>query len=424
MSDVAIRVEALAKRYRIGRRRDRPTTLRDYFAGYVARRLKRGRGAEVADHIWALEDVSFDVACGETVGIIGRNGAGKSTLLKILTQITRPTHGRAEVWGRVGSLLEVGTGFHPELTGRENVFFYGAILGMSAREVRRKFDEIVAFSGVERFIDTPVKRYSSGMQVRLAFSVAAHLEPEIVIVDEVLAVGDVAFQKRCIDKMTSIAQNGQTILFVSHNMAAIRNLCRRAIWLHDGRVRSDGNKDEIVESYLKESLASQTNYDLTEQIRNAGRSSWMRLDDIRVSQLGKPTSLVFNGEMFDVEIHYTVLQPVTGLRIGFDIYDDDLNMLVRSYHDEHDDEISQLVPGQYTSKVTVPEHLLAPRSYELRIHAAIHDGEWCLGEGIAVPLSVEVSNGLNRAYGHVASPARLQPRLYWNTARAREPIAK
>ena len=209
-----------------------------------------------ARSIWALKDVSFDINRGEVVGIIGRNGAGKSTLLKILSEITEPTEGRVEIHGRVGSLLEVGTGFHPELTGRENVYLNGAILGMKRAEIERKFDEIVAFAEVEKFIDTPVKHYSSGMYLRLAFAVAAHLEPEILIVDEVLAVGDAAFQKKCLGKMAGVAKEGRTVLFVSHNMPAITRLCERAILLDEGRLLQDGVSHQVVKAYLNAGLGT------------------------------------------------------------------------------------------------------------------------------------------------------------------------
>ncbi len=271
MSNVAILVENLSKRYRIGQR-EPYYALRDVLARAVMapfqglRSILNGRRSDVSgqpsslsaqrsapsDTIWALKDASFEVKQGEVVGIIGRNGAGKSTLLKILSRVTRPTTGRAELYGRVGSLLEVGTGFHPELTGRENIYLSGAILGMKKAEIDRKFDGIIAFAEMEKFIDTPVKYYSSGMFVRLAFAVAAHLDTEILIVDEVLAVGDAMFQEKCMGAMQNRAASGRTILFVSHNMAAIQHLCSRAILLKSGQVSADGHPQEIVRSYLSE----------------------------------------------------------------------------------------------------------------------------------------------------------------------------
>ena len=261
MSDVVIRAEGLGKKYLIGHEteRERDPTLRDLLARTVtgfarsAGDMMRGRQLLAGDRIeefWALKDVSFEIKRGDVVGIIGSNGAGKSTLLKILSRITEPSAGRVEIRGRVASLLEVGTGFHPELTGRENIYLNGAILGMSRAEIRRKFDEIVAFAEVERFLDTPVKRYSSGMYVRLAFAVAAHLEPEILIVDEVLAVGDAEFQKRCLGKMSEVAGHGRTVLFVSHNMGAVTTLCKRGFALKGGSIYFDGKADACVEKYL------------------------------------------------------------------------------------------------------------------------------------------------------------------------------
>jgi lipopolysaccharide transport system ATP-binding protein len=258
MSDIRIRAENLGKQFRIGSKKRSYRTLRDTVSEAALRPVRvvnsliRGNGYHRGrqEKIWALKDISFEIKCGEMMGIIGRNGAGKSTLLKILSRITEPTEGFAEVNGRIGSLLEVGTGFHPELSGRDNIYLNGAILGMKRAEIGRKFDEIVAFSEVEKFIDTPVKHYSSGMYLRLAFSVAAHLEPEILLVDEVLAVGDVAFQKKCLGKMNDVAKAGRTVLFVSHNMGAIIQLCSSAIVLQQGRVIDQGPSKEMVENYL------------------------------------------------------------------------------------------------------------------------------------------------------------------------------
>ena len=268
-----ISVENLSKRYLVGHRADRGgshnyTALRDVIGRElrnVARKtLNVARGRQVIqgdtlEEFWALKDVSFEVQQGDVLGIVGRNGAGKSTLLKILSRITEPTEGRITLRGRVASLLEVGTGFHPELTGRENIYLNGAILGMSRTELRKKFDEIVAFAEVERFLDTPVKRYSSGMYVRLAFAVAAHLEPEILVIDEVLAVGDAEFQKKCLGKMSDVARGGRTVLFVSHNMAAVQNLCSNAILLQGGRVTIGGEPDIVVDAYLRQPKAARPN---------------------------------------------------------------------------------------------------------------------------------------------------------------------
>jgi lipopolysaccharide transport system ATP-binding protein len=256
MPDTVIRVEGLSKKYIIGHQRNGSDGLRHKLNDLLTAPLRRFRQLPSANHhapsetFWALKDINFEVARGEIVGIIGRNGAGKSTLLKVLSRITEPTTGRVRIRGRVASLLEVGTGFHSELTGRENIFLNGAILGMTREEIKRKFDEMVAFAEVEKFLDTPVKRYSSGMYVRLAFAVAAHLEPEILIVDEVLAVGDAQFQKKCLGKMEQVGKDGRTVLFVSHNMAAVAALCTRAIQLRDGEIAAQGGAKEQIEHYL------------------------------------------------------------------------------------------------------------------------------------------------------------------------------
>lgn len=261
MSEAIVSVQGLGKRYRLAHHDDEPyVALRDVITLALSapfRRLRSGhrQTAARAEDFWALKDVSFDVSRGEVVGIIGRNGAGKSTLLKILSRITEPTAGRVTLTGRVASLLEVGTGFHPELSGRENIFLNGAILGMTRAEIIRKFDAIVAFADVERFLDTPVKRYSSGMYVRLAFAVAAHLEPEILIVDEVLAVGDAEFQKKCLGKMQEVSRGGRTVLFVSHNMGAVQALCGRAIWLDKGTIAYEGSTSQCISRYLSHAMA-------------------------------------------------------------------------------------------------------------------------------------------------------------------------
>ncbi|HYY69194.1 MAG TPA: ABC transporter ATP-binding protein [Terriglobales bacterium] len=265
MSALAIRCERLAKQYRIGQR-EPYRALRDTLTDTVTAPFRRaraalhggnGRASDGQPTVWAVKDISFDIRAGEVVGIIGRNGAGKSTLLKILSRITKPTLGSAEIYGRVGSLLEVGTGFHPELTGRENVYLNGAILGMRKAEIERKFDEIVSFAEINTFIDTPVKRYSSGMYMRLAFSVAAHLETEIMLLDEVLAVGDAQFQAKCLGKMGEVGKQGRTVLFVSHSLSAVQSLCRRGILLSEGRIVCDGSVDEVIDRYLAKQPASE-----------------------------------------------------------------------------------------------------------------------------------------------------------------------
>lgn len=330
MSDIILKVEGLTKKYTIGENRERYVALRDVLA-----RGARNIGSSVLDigrrlfpltqnlladpptsdfrplssqDFWALRDVSFEVKRGEVLGIIGRNGAGKSTLLKILSRITEPTAGRVRIRGRVASLLEVGTGFHPELTGRENIFLNGAILGMTRREIRRKFDEIVAFAEVEKFIDTPVKHYSSGMYVRLAFAVAAHLEPEILLVDEVLAVGDAAFQKKCLGKMSDVAKEGRTVLFVSHNMTAITTLCVRTVLLAEGRIAVDGISTHVVSGYL--SMVSESGGErIWDDLHNSPGSDRARLRAVRLISNDKVTSEVDIDKDVQVEVEFWNLQP-------------------------------------------------------------------------------------------------------------------
>ena len=323
MADVAIKAEGLGKRYRIGALREPYHTLRDAIVRAVkapGRLLSRlGRGGE-RDTIWALKDVSFEVGRGEVVGVIGRNGAGKSTLLKILSRITKPTEGRAEIRGRVGSLLEVGTGFHPELTGRENIFLNGSILGMRRREIRSKFDEIVAFAEIEKFIDTPVKRYSSGMSVRLAFAVAAHLDPEILLVDEVLAVGDAAFQKKCLGKMGDVAREGRTVLFVSHNMIALQSLCSRAIWLNDGKLTKDSEASQVISQYLQSTASSQTEQSW-DNMETAPGNATIRLHKVRVRPKGgSPSEAITMQTPFQIEVEFWNLVSDAHLHITLHLY--------------------------------------------------------------------------------------------------------
>ena len=312
MNDIAIRVENLSKQYRIGGPQARYRTIRESLTEAVQapfRRLSavvRGQSSAATNEtIWALKDVSFEVQRGEVVGIIGRNGAGKSTLLKILCRITEPTGGQAEIHGRVGSLLEVGTGFHPELTGRENIYLNGAILGMKRAEIERKFDEIVDFAEIAKFIDTPVKHYSSGMYVRLAFAVAAHMEPEILLVDEVLAVGDVAFQKKCLGKMGDVAKQGRTVLFVSHNMAAVENLCQRGVVLDRGRIRYIGSQTEAVTQYLKSLSGDTLSLRGREDRKGSGELRVIAIE-IKDSQ-GRQLDIVRSGQDVDIYLHYELM---------------------------------------------------------------------------------------------------------------------
>jgi lipopolysaccharide transport system ATP-binding protein len=321
---VAIRISNLSKRYRIGIREKYPTIRESLMraASLPLRKLRSwasGRNSEFSKGlIWALRDVDLEVKQGEVVGIIGPNGAGKSTLLKILTGITDPTTGYADIFGRVGSLLEVGTGFHMELTGRENIFMNGAILGMRRQEISKKFDEIVAFSEIEEFLDTPVKRYSSGMYMRLAFAVAAHLEAEILLIDEVLAVGDSAFQKKCLGKMGDVASQGRTVLFVSHNMSTIQALCRKTMWLHLGRVKAIGPTPRIVQQYL-ESVTSSEAIPVADRSDRQGDGS-VRVFSIRLQDVNG-SSVIRTGSQLRVTIEYVSEKPVNFLQVYVSIYD-------------------------------------------------------------------------------------------------------
>jgi len=426
MTDIAIRVEDLRKRYRIvagpktmaGAKtlRDALTWRSKLLAAKVGQAISGGKGPLVpVDDFWALDGVSFDVKPGEVVGVIGRNGAGKSTMLKILSRITEPTGGRVELHGRIGSLLEVGTGFHPELSGRENIYLNGAILGMRRAEIVRKFDEIVAFSEIERFLDTPVKRYSSGMYVRLAFAVAAHLEPEILLVDEVLAVGDAAFQKKCLGKMGDVAKEGRTVLFVSHNMAAIRNICGKAIWLHQGRVHRTGDIISVTDDYLRQSQAAGSTATIEQVIASLPADPVVRLLDVKVSQRGQPGHTVMNGEPVEIAIRYAVLQRTPGLRVYFDLLDDDQSPLIRSFYDEEAGELPNLEPGEYRSTALIPARLLAPRRYELRVRASIHNVRSCTGEGVGIVLTVGQSRAGNPAYPGETVRAKMLPQIPWTT---------
>jgi len=329
MSDIAIRVDGLGKRYQIGVAQERHDTLRDAVMAGLKKPLgwlHRNGPQPDESVIWALKDVSFEVKQGEVVGIIGRNGAGKSTLLKILSRITRPTEGYADVYGRVGSLLEVGTGFHPELTGRENIYLNGAILGMARKEIERKFDEIVDFAEIEKFIDTPVKRYSSGMYVRLAFAVAAHMEPEILVVDEVLAVGDIAFQKKCLGKMEDVAQRGRTVLFVSHNMAAIEHLCTRGIMLEYGEVALDSTVSNVVAQYQNKMLSVDSKkkgslpvHVLYEYPRDKMVPDFEIIRIELLDMTDQPKYPIYTWDSVKFRIHYSANQSITSGSVAFQI---------------------------------------------------------------------------------------------------------
>ena len=318
-----VRVEDLGKQYVLGSRESAYATLRESVVDAVRspfQRLRGDNGNRKRETIWALRNVNFEVAHGEVLGVIGRNGAGKSTLLKILSRITQPTTGRAELFGRVASLLEVGTGFHPELTGRENIYLNGAVLGMKRAELDRKFDQIVEFSELEKFLDTPVKRYSSGMYMRLAFAVASHLEPEILVIDEVLAVGDAQFQKRCLGKMRNVASQGRTVLFVSHNLNAVQSLCQRAIWLDEGKVIKEGTASEVIGEYLASGKARQSE-EVWNDIATAPGNDFVRLHRIRVRPEGASAADALTIKTpFVMEVEYWNLSPGSQLQVALHLY--------------------------------------------------------------------------------------------------------
>lgn len=371
MNNTAIRVENLSKIYRIGAKKQQPQTRAGLFKravispiAYLRSTLRPPREEEI---FWALRTVSFEVKHGEVLGIIGSNGAGKSTLLKILSRITEPTSGRAVINGRVGALLEVGTGFHPELTGRENIYLNGTILGMKRKEVERKFDEIVAFSDVEKFIDTPVKHYSSGMYVRLAFAVAAHMEPEILIVDEVLAVGDAAFQKKCLSKMGDVAKEGRTVLFVSHNMTAIMRLCSYALWLQKGSLVECGDVQTVVSHYLSDDFIPWGE----RTFPDAATSRQVSIRRVAVMDSAMHTRhKIPHEEQFHVMVEYEVSSSVKKLRIGIKLYNEhNLAVLHSATSDSSSLPEAGGLPGLYRAYVKIPGSLLAPKKYYIDIGA-------------------------------------------------------
>lgn len=419
MSDLAIRVEHLSKQYRIGAQAERYDTLRDLLTGtleHAVRRLKPGKnGKEPANTIWALRDISFEVKRGQVLGIVGRNGAGKSTLLKVLARVTEPTEGLGEIHGRVGSLLEVGTGFHPELTGRENIFLNGAILGMKRQEIARKFDEIVEFSEVGAFIDTPVKRYSSGMYLRLAFSVAAHLEPEILVVDEVLAVGDAEFQRKCMGKMGDVAQQGRTVLFVSHNMSAILRLTQETLVIEKGQLAMRGPTPQAVDYYLSRGYATEgARVWEDEEIppeSHPFRPLALRVRDMR----GKVVDTIRSTEPASLELEYNLEEGITGLRVGFYLMSTRGEYVFTSF-DTDDPEAferySVRPAGHYISRCTLPADLLNEGRFVIGINASSYRIRRYFQDEQAITFTVDGAG----APGTVWPEPRLgtvRPRLNW-----------
>jgi len=422
MGDIAIRVEGIGKKYRIGKK-EKYNTLRDKLASTFsapfrkAGRLLQGEvsdAAELDETIWALKDVSFEVKRGEVIGIIGGNGAGKSTLLKIFSRITEPTTGFAEIHGRVGSLLEVGTGFHPELTGSDNIYLNGSILGMNRKEIDRKFDEIVAFSEVEKFIDTPVKHYSSGMYLRLAFAVAAHLEPEILVVDEVLAVGDAGFQNKCLGKMGAVAKEGRTVLFVSHNMGAITQLCGTAVQLEKGRLKRSGPSAEVVTAYLSSVVGMELKSSWSNEPAKPNHSD-VQFRSARLLSIDKqPVSVVNFSSAFLVEIAYRVTVPIRDLSIAYQVFDYQGSLLFESMDTDMPEWKGRVrEPGLYCSICKILPFFLKPGRYYLSLVSFV-EGVKIIDREESV-LSFDVSE-----VGYPLNPRRLgivSPVFMWEVSR-------
>jgi lipopolysaccharide transport system ATP-binding protein len=422
MSEAAIQVEELGKQYRIGERTGRYRTLRDTLVDatkapfrWLSSSGRRSRASDGQETIWALRHISFEVPRGDVLGIIGRNGAGKSTLLKLLSRITEPTEGQARIRGRVGSLLEVGTGFHPELTGRENIYLNGAILGMKRNEIEQRFDEIVGFAEVEKFIDTPVKRYSSGMYLRLAFAVAAHLEPEILLVDEVLAVGDAEFQRKCLGKMSDVSQQGRTVLFVSHNMSAILNLTERAIVLDRGHMVLHAASSEAVDFYLASGFSQ------------SGERVWR---DDEVPPLAKPfrplslrilnpdrqvVDTLRSVEPMMIEFDYVLDQDITGLRTGIVLMTARGEYVLTSFDTdalEQFERYSVRQAGRYLSRCVIPADFLNAGRYSVSVIASSFRIKRYFREDAALVFNVDAT-GSPGTHWPEARPGPVRPRLDW-----------
>ena len=418
-NDLSILVQGIGKRYKIGASQQRADTLRDMITSQAQRIGSSLRGnrdrANESDQIWALRDVSFEVKRGQALGIIGRNGAGKSTLLKVLSRVTDPTEGYGEMRGRVGSLLEVGTGFHPELTGRENIFLNGAILGMHKKEIEARFDEIVAFSEVEKFIDTPVKRYSSGMYLRLAFAVAAHLEPEILVVDEVLAVGDADFQRKCLGKMGDVANSGRTVLFVSHNMSAILRLTQDSIVLDKGKVILNAPSSEAVDFYLNRGL-SKVGERFWEGEEVPVSSAPFRPLAIRIlDKLGQVSDSVRSVDPIQIEIDYELTEDVTGLRVGFYLFTTRGEPIFTSFDIDSEElfkEFTSRPKGVYTSRCTIPSNTLNEGRFLLGVNASSYGIRRYFQDDQALSFSVDAS-GAPGTHWPEARPGPVRPVLGW-----------
>ena len=420
MQEPIIEVKNLSKKYNIVHQQGGYIALRDVLTEtakhpfkFLKQKTKKAIGRETKEGFWALKDVSFNVKKGEAIGIIGANGAGKSTLLKILSKITPPTEGEVKFKGRVSSLLEVGTGFHPELTGRENIFLNGAILGMAKKEIAEKFDSIVKFAEIEKFLDTPVKRYSSGMYVRLAFAVAAHMEPDILIVDEVLAVGDAEFQKKCLGKMDEVTKTaGRTILFVSHNMGAIEKLCKRCVWLDGGEVKMIGETKDVVEVYLSQTRG-QTSTKITWQNNNPGDQEFIKFKSMQLmDNNGHLTHAALAENPLYVSITYDILKPVQNMQIGFSLNSEDkiifksVDLLLPKFK-----EVIRK-PGTYTSTCIIPSNFLNQNRYFISLFSHIPNQKMLANEESILKIDVLTKTTFS---GVKSQPGLLRPLLEWKT---------
>jgi lipopolysaccharide transport system ATP-binding protein len=427
MSYPIIRVENLSKKYTVSHQQEGYTTFRDAMTNGVRSLSQRLRGKQThhpsEEDFWALKDVNFEIQQGDRVGIIGRNGAGKSTLLKILSRITEPTHGSIRIRGRVASLLEVGTGFHPELTGRENIFLNGAILGMSKVEIKRKFDEIVDFAEIERFLDTPVKRYSSGMYVRLAFAVAAHLEPEVLIVDEVLAVGDGAFQKKCLGKMEDVASQGRTVLFVSHSMETVVRLCNTAILLDNGSVKSSGRTDQVIHTYLKSDFGTTAKRSWSHLDRPPGNET-ARLIEVKVhDEDGRVTDNFDISKPIGITIVYEVLKNDAVFTHSINLFNEHGINILNSHDITSDLRKKSRAKGYYSATMWIPHDFLAEGIVAVGVALLEQDPFVIhLHELDAVAFNVtDPMNGFSARGDYVLPfPGVVRPILNWEASRITE----
>jgi lipopolysaccharide transport system ATP-binding protein len=422
MSDIAISVENLGKKYHIQHQANRgQRNLREALSHGIKSLIDFKRSRAYEDEVfWALQDINLEIRRGDVVGVIGRNGAGKSTFLKLLSRITEPSTGAIEFSGRIASLLEVGTGFHPELSGRENIYLNGAILGMPRSEIKRKFDDIVDFSGVEQFLDTPVKHYSSGMYMRLAFAVAAHLETDILLVDEVLAVGDGEFQKKCLGKMQEVAQeDGRTVIFVSHNMQAIKALCNRTVYLNHGRATRFGATSEVVPFYLDQGSTRSGKWTCADLVSRD--HSELQLLSVEVSDPRGSAGTYSSSNDLTVSVEFRLSRPLPGLCVGFDLVTADGTTAFRSYQtDQAQQNWPQQTPGIQTWRCTVPAGLLNSGRYYISPRIGIHNVRWIASLDTIVQFEVILDHGVSPLWNSLSGQARpgtISPILSWKTER-------